>query len=147
MKKRIFILVLGLFAAGLLFGGFSVLAQDREELKLLMYDNYAKVTDILTNLLLDHNYEEILESAELIASHAEHLQTLNPEKTMQDRKTFQSYATQLKGHVENLAIIIRYIQKENKAEGESNTFLRPVAASHFGHVVTMCVSCHNQLRK
>ncbi|MBF0277090.1 MAG: hypothetical protein HQM13_04840 [SAR324 cluster bacterium] len=147
MKKRMGLLALSLFAHALLLGGSMVFAQERSELKELMSDNYARVTGILTNLLIDKNYDQTLKSVDLISAHADMILELDPTKTSLDHKQFKAYATQLKGHVDNLGVIVRNILEEKQAGGTPNNFLRPVASTHFGHVVTMCISCHNQYRK
>ncbi len=107
--------------------------------------NFAKMTSILNHLLIDENYEVIIQEANAIEEHAKWMKKRIPE-LRKDNEFFEGYVLQLESNATNLKAIAKRIYKERGLGNKSSEFLRAQASAHFGQMVTMCVSCHNTSR-
>lgn len=139
-------------AAVLLGTGTLFAANDSQAIKQLMGDNFQNVHKILNDLVTS-NYGTVPHDVGVIRHHAELLAKSPPAaiKTEDDRLVFIGYATNLRSSAAALIAVTEELirrDKERDSSGELKIdYLRAVAASHFGSMITACVLCHNQFRR
>ena len=128
-----------------------LVAADRADVKKLMGDNFQLMQDILEGLLTAH-YDNLPGDVAVIRDHASALSSNVPQSVPQEsRRTFVTYAYTLEQKSENLITVLAELIKHEKQRTDPAAlnidYLRAVAASEFGEVVTTCVLCHNQFRR
>jgi hypothetical protein len=126
-------------------------ADEESEVKRMMHENFRVVDAVLVGLVTAH-YDGMPEKIELIRDHAQHLSQNVPEKIDADaRRTFVTYAANLEYKSANLITVLKELIARDKQRPDpgvlSIDYMRAVAASHFGDIVTTCVLCHNQFRR
>ncbi len=140
------------FAAVLLSTGLVFAASDSQEIKKLMGDNFQNVHNILNNLITS-NYATLPGDVEVIRRHAESLAKSPPAaiKSEEDRLLFIGYAVNLRATASGLIEVTEELIRRDKQPAMAGElkidYLRAVAASHFGGMITGCVLCHNQFRR
>ena len=141
------ILVVALLGTATVFA-----AGDARPIKQLMGDNFQNIHKILNDLITS-NYATLPRDVGVIRQHAEVLAKSPPAgiKTEDDRLLFIGYATNLRSTASGLIVVTEELIRRDKlpvATGELRIdYLRAVAASHFGSMITACVLCHNQFRR
>jgi len=135
----------------LLVGAPAVRAADQGEVKQMMGENFQVVLTALVGLVTTH-YEGLPERLDLIRQHAEDLKGSVPTGINDfERRTFITYAFNLEYKTANLITVLKELIARDKQRPDPNRldmdYLRAVAASHFGDMVTTCVLCHNEFRR
>jgi hypothetical protein len=144
--------IVAAFAAFLLGTTTLLAANDAQAIKKLMGDNFESVHKILNDLVTS-NYGTLPADVGVIRSHAEALAKSPPAsiKVEDDRLLFIGYAIILRSSADALIAVTAELVRRDKtreATGELKIdYLRAVAASHFGTMITQCVLCHNQFRR
>jgi cytochrome c556 len=150
MKRARIGRVVAIAAIGALFGAiqlqFAERAVAQTPIKKVMGDNLGAVQSILQGLI-SANYSMVPAQAEVIHKHAQELPGLIPDSAKAEREKFLAFAGNLGAHASDIKAISETLMQHDKARGESSTdYLREALASHYGGMVTMCVSCHNLFR-
>lgn len=135
----------GVFAA--LWGATPSAHAKDQDMKQLMAENFAGLQTILV-ALINSNYAAVPEQVKIIQEHATQLtQKVPPQIAPADRDRFLSYAYNLRGNAADLGTIVQVLMEHDKGKQVLGADeLRAAAASHYGGMVTMCVTCHNQFR-
>ena len=138
---------------GLIMGLLGSLAQvsATESIKERMGDNFQNVQMILTNLVTA-NYADVPREIEVIREHAVSLTKDIPSEITREaeQEVFRTYAYQLVNSTTNMLTVLEELRSRDaqRPAGEMGVdYLRVVAASQFGEIVTSCVLCHNQFRQ
>ncbi|HXK24454.1 MAG TPA: hypothetical protein VMS55_17425 [Myxococcota bacterium] len=135
----------GVLAA--LWGATPSAAAKEQDMKQLMAENFAGLQTILV-ALINSNYAAVPDQVKIIQDHATQLtHKVPPQIAPADRERFLSYAYNLRGNAADLGAIVQLLIEHDKGkELLAADELRAAAASHYGGMVTMCVTCHNQFR-
>ena len=135
----------GVFAA--LWGATPSAHAKDQDMKQLMAENFAGLQTILV-ALINSNYAAVPEQVKVIQEHATQLtQKVPPQIAPADRDRFLSYAYNLRGNAADLGTFVQVLMEHDKGKQVLGADeLRAAAASHYGGLVTMCVTCHNQFR-
>lgn len=137
-----------LFGAAQLYFAGAAVAQTAAQtpIKKLMGENFGGLQTILY-ALISANYSAVPAQAEAIHQHALELPGLIPESAKADREKFLAYASNLGVHARDMKLISETLMQHDKARTQPSTdYLREALASHYGGMVTMCVTCHNRFR-
>jgi len=139
MKK----LMMAIGIIGILTGvGFS---QEPTSIAPDMVVNLNAVNAIMAHLIVDENYQPVVNDCAQISAHAKDIFEKSPSKDPASIKRFQSYALQLEANADILKVLAEKIQKSNEEKLDTGT-LKKTAALTFGQIVTSCVSCHQEYR-
>lgn len=135
----------------LVWGEQSLGAADPSEVKQMMGENFQIVQTVLIGLLRAQ-YDGLPAKLEVIREHANQLSRNMPASVGEEqRRTFSSYAFNLEYESANLITVLKELIARDQQRPDPNKlnidYLRAVAASHFGDMVTTCVLCHNQFRR
>lgn len=115
-------------------------------IKELMGENFGGLQTILYGLI-SANYGAVPAQADVIAEHAADMADMIPDSAKNEREQFLAYANNLAAHAKDMKTIAVELTKRDREHAESSTdYLREALASHYGGMVTMCVSCHNRFR-
>ena len=100
--------------------------------------------------LINADYEKGLQSVEAILGHAARLKAMVPDSAKERQDEYLAYTYNLAKNAAILKSLLTVLVHEDKtAEGQakSQTEHFPiVAATHYGGIVDMCVTCHNSFR-
>jgi hypothetical protein len=126
-------------------------AQDKEAASMhdQMELGQEHLQQMLSHLLLDDDYESIVQGAEMLTKHAKEIRASKPSQwaePMPKGEFFENYALHLESSSRNLKVVVEEMQRERAAGKKGSEYLRPNAAVFFGQAVTMCVNCHNKFR-
>ncbi|MBF0351479.1 MAG: hypothetical protein HQM11_10640 [SAR324 cluster bacterium] len=116
-------------------------------LKHLMQLNIQSMVILMTGILNNENYQQLLFQAYGLQEHATQLLDYNQGNNLPDRKAFYSYAIQMQSHAGHLINTILQIQRRFGTHPQESAALRVVAIREFGGILTMCVSCHTVFKK
>jgi cytochrome c556 len=115
-------------------------------IKKVMGENFGGLQTILYGLI-SANYQAIPAQADVIHQHAMDLRTLIPDSAKDQREKFLALANNLGVHAQDLKSISETLMEHDKARKEPGSdYLREALASHYGGMVTTCVTCHNLFR-
>lgn len=142
--------VLGvLFGATQLSIAGSAVAQTPAQttpIKKVMGENFGGLQTILYGLI-SANYAAIPAQADVIRQHATDLRTLIPDSAKGQQEKFLALASNLGVHAQDLKSISETLMEHDKTRKQPGTdYLREALASHYGGMVTTCVTCHNLFR-
>jgi hypothetical protein len=127
-------------------GGSTAAPASGQTLKQIMGDNFAGLQVILIGLI-KADYSQLPTQLKVIEKHAEDLTHNVPASAEADANRFKSYAYNLETHAKDLESIVQALQEHDRGKVQLSTdSLREAAAAHFGGMVQMCVTCHNQFR-
>lgn len=126
-------------------------AQDKEAASMhdQMELGLGQLEQMLNHLLLDDDYESIVQGAEVLVKHAQEIRASKASQwaePMPKGEFFENYALHLESSSRNLKVVVEEMQREQVAGKKGSEYLRPNAAVFFGQAVTMCVNCHNKFR-
>jgi hypothetical protein len=140
--------LLGIAAVGAIATAGAALAGD-EALEESMDEALEDLQPLLV-ALINGDYEAGLRNVEPILGHASKLTEMIPDAAKERRDEYLAYTYNLRQNaaiLKSLLIVLVNEEKPAKGQAKSKTEHFPVvAATHFGGIVNMCVSCHNSFR-
>jgi len=121
------------------------------ELKAVMGDNFVRM-QLIQAALITADYSNLLENVNYIRQHAKDIDKLKPADIRGKplEKVFDNYTQNLVVTADHLYTVSKELQvhDQKKPGGQLDIdYLRAVAASHYGQLVSTCVICHNQFRR
>jgi len=115
-------------------------------IKKVMGENFGGLQTILYGLI-SANYQAIPSQADVIYQHSVDLRTLIPDSAKSQQEKFLALANNLGVHAQDLKSISTTLMEHDKTRKEPGSdYLREALASHYGGLVTTCVTCHNLFR-
>ena len=134
-----------IFGGALLSIAGSVVAQTTP-IKKVMGENFGGLQTILYGLI-SANYQAIPAQADAIHQHSVDLRTLIPDSAKGQQEKFLALANNLGVHAQDLKSISMTLMEHDKTRKEPGSdYLREALASHYGGLVSTCVTCHNLFR-